>query len=104
VDALHRHVNLSSEFSGYNVVTIESDCRRGFGLDIGFIDDFNTQHVITLNYIVIANFHILQFTIAHANTFSACSVLTSCCLVTAPTMAIPLFRAQVRSEPRLPSN
>jgi hypothetical protein len=30
------------------IVTCMSDSRRGFGLDIGFIDHFNTQLVITL--------------------------------------------------------
>jgi hypothetical protein len=34
-----------------------SDSRRGFGLDIGFIDHFNTQFVITFNYSPIVNFH-----------------------------------------------
>jgi hypothetical protein len=33
--------------------------RRGFGLDIGFIDNFNTRLAITLNYSAIANLHIL---------------------------------------------
>jgi hypothetical protein len=42
-----------------------SDSRRGFGLDIGFIDHFNTQLVITLNYSAIPNFHTLQITGAH---------------------------------------
>jgi hypothetical protein len=36
-----------------------SDSRRGFGLDIVFVDDFNIQLVITLNYSAIANFHTL---------------------------------------------
>jgi hypothetical protein len=33
----------------------------GFGLDVGFIDDFSTEFVITLNYSAIADFHTLQF-------------------------------------------
>jgi hypothetical protein len=36
-----------------------SDSRRGFGLDIGFIDHFNTQLVIILNYSAIADLHTL---------------------------------------------
>jgi hypothetical protein len=32
------------------VLSCVSDSRRGFGLDIGFTDHFNTQLVITLNY------------------------------------------------------
>jgi hypothetical protein len=34
---------------------------RGSGLDIGFIDHFNTKLVITINYNAIANFRTLQF-------------------------------------------
>jgi hypothetical protein len=41
------------------VVMCMSECRRGFGLDIGFIDHFNTQLTNTLNYSAIANFHII---------------------------------------------
>jgi hypothetical protein len=37
-----------------------SDSRRGFGSDIGSIDHFNTQLVITLNYSVIVDLHTLQ--------------------------------------------
>jgi hypothetical protein len=44
----------------FNNITCMSDCRRGFGLDIGFIDHFGTQLVITLNYSTIADFHTLQ--------------------------------------------
>jgi hypothetical protein len=62
-----------------------SDYRRGFGLDIGFIDHFNTRLVTTLNYSAIADFHTL------IKSFPACSVFTSSCLVTAPTMTIPLL-------------
>jgi hypothetical protein len=54
------------------IVTIYSDCLRGFGLNIGFIDHFNTKQVFTLKYSVIVNFHILQITIAHRLLFSVC--------------------------------
>jgi hypothetical protein len=60
-----------------------SDYRRDFGLDIEFIDHFNTQLVITLNYSAIANVHTLQITRAHAKPFPARSVFTSSCLVRA---------------------
>jgi hypothetical protein len=40
----------------------------GIGLDIGFIDDFNTQLVITLNYSAIAD-HTLQITSAYGLVF-----------------------------------
>jgi hypothetical protein len=44
------------------IVTILNDSRPGFGLDIGFIVNFNIQLVITHNYSAVANFHILQIT------------------------------------------
>jgi hypothetical protein len=49
-------------FPPINIVMYLSDSRRGYGLGIGFIDHFNAQLVITLNYSVIANLHILQST------------------------------------------
>jgi hypothetical protein len=64
---------------------------RGFGLDVGFIDHFKTQLVITLNRSAIANFHTLQITRAHAKSFPASCVVNSSLLVMAPTMAIPLL-------------
>jgi hypothetical protein len=60
-----------------------SDSRRGIGLDIGFIDHFNTQLQIPLNYSVITDFHILQITSAHAKSFPARNVFTGSCLATA---------------------
>jgi hypothetical protein len=45
------------------------DFRRGFGLEIGFIDHFNTRLVTTLNYSAVADLHNSQITIAHAKTF-----------------------------------
>jgi hypothetical protein len=56
---------------------------QGFRLDIGFIDHFNTQLVITLNYSAIAHLHTLQFTFTHSKSFQTRSVFTSICLVTA---------------------
>jgi hypothetical protein len=46
-----------------NIIT-SSDYRRGFGLEIGFIDHFNTRLANTFNYSAIADFHILQITTA----------------------------------------
>jgi hypothetical protein len=67
-----------------NIVTCISDSRRGFGLEIGFIDHFNTRLVITLNYSVIAYPHTSQITSAHAKSYlSLLSLPTSCFLVTA---------------------
>jgi hypothetical protein len=44
-----------------------SDYRRSFGLDIEFIDHFNTQLIITLNYSAIADLHNLQITVTHTS-------------------------------------
>jgi hypothetical protein len=41
------------------------DYRRGFGLNIEFIDYFNTQLVIPLNHSAIVNFHTLNNSLAH---------------------------------------
>jgi hypothetical protein len=46
-----------------------SDYQRGFGLEVGFIDHFNTQPVITLNYSAVADFHTSQITTAHVKSF-----------------------------------
>jgi hypothetical protein len=73
------------------IVMYTSDSGRGFGVNIGFIDHFNTQLIITFNYSTIPDFHTSLFTRAHAKTFPACSVFTRSCLVMAPTMAIPLL-------------
>jgi hypothetical protein len=56
------------------------DSQRGFGLDIGFIDHFNTRLLTTLNYSAVANFTLYK---SHAKSFPAHSVFTSTCLVTA---------------------
>jgi hypothetical protein len=53
------------------IVTCMSDSRQGFGLEIGFIDHFNTQLMTTLNYSAIPNLHILQITRAHRQVFSS---------------------------------
>jgi hypothetical protein len=54
----------------------ECDYRRSFGLYIGFIEHFNTQLVIQINYSAIADFHTLKITPAHYKHFPACSVLS----------------------------
>jgi hypothetical protein len=51
-------------------VTCMSDSGRGFGLDVGFIDHFNTQLVITLNYSAIAGLHTLQIVVTDTLMFS----------------------------------
>jgi hypothetical protein len=65
------------------VVSCMGDYRRSVALDIGFIDHFNTQLVITLNYSAIADLRTLQFTRAHAKSSPTRSVFSSNCLVTA---------------------
>jgi hypothetical protein len=52
------------------IVALMSGSGRGFELDIVFIDHFNTQLVITLNYSAIANFHTLQIARARKLVFS----------------------------------
>jgi hypothetical protein len=59
-----------------NIVTCTSDSGQGFGLDIGFIDHFNTQLVITRKYSSLTNFNTLQFTRAHTKSFAAYGVFT----------------------------
>jgi hypothetical protein len=71
------------------IVTCLSGYRRGFGLGTGCIDHFNARFVTTINYSTVSNFHTLQIARAHAKSFPVCSVFTSSCLVTAPTVAIP---------------
>jgi hypothetical protein len=58
-----------------NTVTCMSDSRRGFGLETGVIDHFNTRIVITLNYSVVADLHTLQITSAHAKSFKSAFTL-----------------------------
>jgi hypothetical protein len=41
-----------------------------FGLDIGFIDHFNIQLIITLNYSTIADLHTLHITVTHTSVLS----------------------------------
>jgi hypothetical protein len=52
-----------------NIVMCIRDCRRGFGLEIDFIYHFDTRPVTKINYSAIADFHILQTTIAHIKSF-----------------------------------
>jgi hypothetical protein len=54
-----------------------SDSLLFFELDVRFIDHFNTRLVTTLNYSVIADFHTLQITTAHAKFFSLLSLVVS---------------------------
>jgi hypothetical protein len=57
-------------------------------LQIGFIDQFTTRLLITLNYSAITDFYILQITTAHGNSFQSPIVSTSRSLVTALTVRI----------------
>jgi hypothetical protein len=67
---------VSSVISFLDIVTRKSAYRRGFGLEIKFIGNFNTQFVSTINYCAIADFHTLQITRAHSRDFqSAVSLL-----------------------------
>jgi hypothetical protein len=63
-----------------HIVTCQSDYRRGFDFDIGFIDHYNILLVITPNFSAIGDFHTLP---NHAKSFPARSLFTSSYLVTA---------------------
>jgi ethanolamine utilization microcompartment shell protein EutS len=62
----------AATFLDSNIVTRMGDYRRGFGSDIGFINHFNTQLVITLNDSAISDLHTLQITVTHTLMFSVC--------------------------------
>jgi hypothetical protein len=53
-----------------------SNYRRGFILDIGFIDHFYTRLGITSNYRATANLQNSEITTAPAKPFPACCVFT----------------------------
>jgi hypothetical protein len=72
-----------SEFSYIYRHVYVCDCRRGFGLDIGFIDHFNTQLISISNYSAITNLHTLQITAANTKSSPTCSFRTSRFLITA---------------------
>jgi hypothetical protein len=83
----HDHI-LLSQIRDFMVIMwychlFDCDSQQGFGLKIRFIDHFNTELVITLNYSAIAYFHTLQFTPSHAKYFPSFSVFIRRFLVTA---------------------
>jgi hypothetical protein len=51
----------------HNTIT----CMGDFGLEIGFIDHFNTRLVATLSYSAIDDLHTLQISTAHAKSFQS---------------------------------
>jgi hypothetical protein len=55
----------------HHIVTCMSDYRRGFGLQIGFIDHFNIRHSITLTYT--RNLHTLEIATVHAKYMQSVS-------------------------------
>jgi hypothetical protein len=48
----------------------------GFGLEVEFIDHFDTQLVTTFNYSAVANLHTLQITTADAKSFQSATSST----------------------------
>jgi hypothetical protein len=52
-----------------HIITFMSEYRRGFGLEIEFIDHFNTRFVTTSNYNAIADLHTSQITRTQAKSF-----------------------------------
>jgi hypothetical protein len=81
---LQMYLNASK---GKNIFACMSDSRRGFGLDIGFIDHFSSQLLITRNYSAISDFYSLPVTPEHAKSFPACSAFTTRFLITASNKA-----------------
>jgi hypothetical protein len=79
-----------------------SDYRRGFGFDIGFTD--HLQVTTTNNRNIIADFHTLQITTAHAKHFPACSIFTRCFLVTVSNNGYSSASVLKPFDRRLPSN
>jgi hypothetical protein len=49
---------------------MDCDYRRGFGLEIAFIDHFNRRLVTIFNYGAIVDLRTLQITTVHAKPFS----------------------------------
>jgi hypothetical protein len=76
----------------------------GFGLEIRFIDDFNTRLVTTLNYSAIANLHTLPITRTHGKSFPACNVFTSRSLIMASNSGDSSTAPSKSSLHRLPYN
>jgi hypothetical protein len=85
------------------IVMCMSDHRRGCGLDIGFIDQFNTRPVTSLNYSTIVHFHTLQIATAHDKSFQS-AVFTSRSLVTASNSGDSSTAPTKSSLQRLPYN
>jgi hypothetical protein len=59
-DILHSHRRENLKFYNNNIVTCHSDCRREFGLVIGFTNLNNLQVVTTINYYTIIVLHSVQ--------------------------------------------
>jgi hypothetical protein len=78
-------------------ITFMSDPRRGFGLDIGFIDHLQARLGIISNYSATANLHKSQITTAPAKYFPACSVFTNRSLATASNSGDSLVYAHKSS-------
>jgi hypothetical protein len=84
------------------IVTCRSDCRRGFGLCIEFIDHLYTQLGTSSNYSAIANLYTLKITTAHAKSFPACCVFTSRSLVTVSNSgdsSASALKSSIRRQP-----
>jgi hypothetical protein len=78
---LHSHYSESLKSSIKNDHVYERDSRRGFGLEIGFID--HLQVIITNYCNTLANFYTLKITTAHAKSSQSASVSTCRFLLTA---------------------
>jgi hypothetical protein len=55
----------------YDIVTFLSVTNSVFGMEIGFIDCFNTRLLTILNYSAITNLHMLQITTTCTKSFQS---------------------------------
>jgi hypothetical protein len=87
-----------------NIVTNVSDCRRGFGLEIGFIGHLNIWRMATVNYSAVADLRTLQITRAHAKYLQSAVSFIRCSLVTVSNSGDSLTAPTKSSLQRLPYN
>jgi hypothetical protein len=86
------------------IVMWQSDYRRGFGLEILFIDYFNTRLVTTLNYSAIADLHTLQNTKSAVFPRRSPATVSNSGGSTAPALTSLLNASTKYSLQRLPYN
>jgi hypothetical protein len=86
------------------IITYMSDSSWAFGLEIGFMDHFNTRLFTTINYNTITDYNILHITITHAKCFHSVAVSLSRSLVTASSSGDSSTAPTKSSLHKLPYN